>query len=161
MRSIKLAIAIALVCAQTPLLGQGGEPSTIEPPTQADIAAAMRSPWSDHFESDGTARGDSARRIGALGVWDLEGGDRDRGVRLVRAARQMGLADSSFFLQAGLYLHNLGVLDEALPMYEAAASRWPALVWAWEGQAKVLTALGRPAESETARRRAAELRATH
>src|SRR5882724_9175297 len=96
-------LALALLVAPTALCGQASERPAIALPTREDITAAMRDSTAvfGAYVSDGTARGDSARRFAALGVSDLEGGDRERGLRLVRAARERTVADSTFYLHAG------------------------------------------------------------
>src|SRR4051812_8450407 len=122
-----MQLVLVLMAASAPLCGQAPERPAIAPPTPEDIAAAMRdSVWGWFaYRSAGTAAGDSARRFAALGVWDLEGGDRARGLRLVHAAREWGIVDSTFYMHAGLFLASMRVSAEALALYEAAAARWP------------------------------------
>jgi tetratricopeptide (TPR) repeat protein len=109
------------------------------------------------YASDGTAQSDSARRLAALGMWDLEGGDRARGLRLVRAARELSVSDSTFYLHAGLALQIMRQTEDALAVYEVATARWPELGWTWKGKAAVLEKLGRHREAEVARQRITQL----
>src|SRR5262245_51597880 len=70
--------------------------------TRADLVYATRDTtigWAT-YRSGGTARGDSARRIAAAGAWDLEGGNFNRGIRLIQAAFRFGVADSAFYHDA-------------------------------------------------------------
>jgi tetratricopeptide (TPR) repeat protein len=163
MRRFRIYLALGVLAMPSPLRAQEAARLLIVPPTHQDIAAAMQDSaqlFGSSYISDGTARGDSTRRFAALGISDLEGGDRARGMRLVHAARERGLIDSTFYLQAGLMLRSLRAPAEALAMFKAAAERWPDLVWVWDGQAHALRDLGRAAEAKAAERRAAKLRSS-
>ena len=70
------------------------------PLTAKDLADVFTPPaskgWFD-YRSDGTSRGDSTARIASVGLWAMEGGDWERGIRLARAAYMRGLPDSNFY----------------------------------------------------------------
>lgn len=107
--------------------------------TPRDIRAAMADTAFGfiHLTSDGSARGDSARRIGALALWDLEGGDPARGRRLLQEAMARGVPDTLFYLDAVAYLKMLPSGAAALArMRSAAARQFPAHHWPWSGGTK-------------------------
>ena len=91
------------------------------------------------YRSDGTARGDSARRFAAAGAWDLEGGDWQRGLRLVQAAFQLGVADSSFYRDAFELLKLLRCPKETVVLVEEVRRRWPQSRWADSVYSRVAT----------------------
>jgi hypothetical protein len=121
-------------------------------PTADDVASAMRLTATDSslFTSDGTARSDSARRMGMLAIWDFEGGDTQRGLRLARRARELGVADPAFFL-ASLALVSLRRADEALLFVDDGLRRWPSSRLLWRQRAQVLHMLGRETDADSAR----------
>jgi hypothetical protein len=49
------------------------------------------------YESDSTPAGDSATAIASAGGTDLEGGDRERGLRLFKEALRRGVPDVRFY----------------------------------------------------------------
>jgi hypothetical protein len=153
-------LGLVLLGLASGLEGQAPPQAPVGPPSTADLTAALRdtAPGWFAFRSDGTARSDSARRMAALGLWDLEGGDRERGLRLVHAAQELGVADSLFYVQAGLALSLVRADDEASAVYAESTTKWPNAVWAWTGWVPVLQRLGRHADAEAARKRVALLR---
>ncbi len=70
------------------------------PLTAKDLADVFTPPaskgWFD-YRSEGTPRGDTTARIASVGLWAMEGGDWERGIRLARAAYMRGLPDSNFY----------------------------------------------------------------
>jgi tetratricopeptide (TPR) repeat protein len=143
-------------------LGCAAATPTLRPipcPTAAHIAEAMRGPawgWYE-YPGDGTMRGDSARRFAALGMWDVEGGDRDRGLRLIMAARKAGFADSTFILDAVLAFDMMGRPYETLRFADEALARWPRFGWLWAKKASAYRRLGQREEALDANRRADSL----
>ena len=125
----------------------------------SDVAEAMQCPaWGFFaFASDGTARSDSASRMAALALWDVEGGDRARGARLLRSARVLGVADSLFYAQAGVGYRLLDCPHDAEAVYGEGLRRWPHFRSLWLGLAATLESLDRAPEAEAARQRADSL----
>jgi hypothetical protein len=67
--------------------------------TRADLRYALLpgANWIINYASDGTPAGDSAAAIASAGGTELEGGDRDRGLRLFREALRRGVPDIRFY----------------------------------------------------------------
>ena len=104
--------------------------------TRQDIRAAMSDTAHGfvRYSSDGSARGDSARRIGGLAGWDLEGGNVGRGQRLLREALERGVADTLFYHDAFAYFNMLPHAALELARVRKAATRqFPSHQWPWSG----------------------------
>ena len=110
------------------------------------------------YQRDGTAVSDSARRFAALALWDWEGGDRPRSLRLLFAAFDRGVADSLFYFQAALALTTFGRHTDALAFAQAGLRRWPHYPSLWSVQAYALEHLGRTSEARESRLVADSLR---
>lgn|GEM_PF-6070795 len=123
---------MALVLVATSACHHSVRPTAADEPvllTESDSAMVF-SPntsigWFD-YRSDGTTRGDSTVRIASVGMWALEGGDWDRGVRLVRAAFTRGLPDVNFYKD---YIAVMLLVRRPADLHAACktvANRWPA-----------------------------------
>lgn len=107
--------------------------------TRGDLRAAMTDTSFGYarYAGDGSARGDSARRVGALALWDLEGGDVARGRRLLREAVARGVPDAQFYLDATWYLQQLRPAPAELAQVKASAERqFPSRTWPWSAGAR-------------------------
>jgi hypothetical protein len=109
--------------------------------------------------SDGTPRGDSARRILAAAFWDLEGGEYRRGARLLKAGLHFGVGhlDQRSYRTADDLLMVTRDQAEQFRLYDEVSSRWPNESWPWERRATALARLGRVEESRAAMARAIAL----
>lgn len=92
-----LALISGLAChrASSPTLDARVEELSAQ--DLADVFTPSRSTGWGAYHSDGTPRGDSTVRIAWVGMWDVEGGDWDRGLRLIRAAYARGVPDRDFY----------------------------------------------------------------
>lgn len=127
------------------------------PPADLRYAFEGGQGWFD-YRSDGSPRGDTVSRLLSVGMWNIEGGDVERGLRMVRAAFRLGVADSLAYKDFAEFLPIYRANEEALLLYREAARRWPRSEWPWTGQARLLERLGRNAEAmdaavEASRRR--------
>jgi hypothetical protein len=107
--------------------------------TRRDLRVAMSDTTFGfaHYASNGSARGDSARRIAALALWDLEGGEVVRGRRLLREAVARGVPDAQFYLDAIWYLQQLRGASAELAQVRASAERqFPSRAWPWSPSAR-------------------------
>jgi hypothetical protein len=126
-----LALIVLTTAPAASLLGQERE-RPLEGLSRADLANALRDSlygWV-RYESDGSARSDTARRLAARGMWDLEGGDQQRGLRLVAAAWRLGVADSLFYREMVVLMRIIGCPAEEVTVAVAAHRRWPGSAWA-------------------------------
>ncbi len=116
------------------MLSLSAGPARAQRATRGDLRVALSdtSFGFAHYASDGSARGDSARRIGALALWDLEGGNVARGRRLLREAVARGVPDAQFYLDAVWYLEQLRPAPADLALARASAERqFPSRAWPW------------------------------
>jgi hypothetical protein len=130
MTSTCLLITILTLGSPVVACAQLGRDST-SLATPADVRHAMRDStraWL-RYRTDGSARGDSARRFAAAAMWDFEGGDRSRGRRLLASALRLGLTDSTFFLDLADVLHFFGCPAESVSLFEYLQRRWPNATW--------------------------------
>ena len=77
------------------------------------------------YVSDGTARSDTARRLAYAGAWAFEDGDQARGLPLIEAAWQLGVADPVFYQDMMALTHLLRCPTERLMIATEARRRWP------------------------------------
>lgn len=123
------AFAHVLACAQL-RAQQADDPA--RGLSRADVAYALQDSvfgWIV-YRSDGSAHSDSARRFAAAGAWDLEGGDWQRGVRLLQTAVRFGVADETFYRDAAELMKLLRCPAEAVTLLEEVRRRWPTATWA-------------------------------
>ena len=150
---VKIAVLGAIATAMNGCAPRYGGLSPTE------LAAAMAdsmTAWS-FFPSDGTARADTARRLATYALWDIEGGDRERGLRVIAAVRALGLVDSVFHKQAALAYQMVGEWHKALGIYEEAQRLWPTAAWPHLRSAPVLRRLQRSTEADSAEATATRL----
>jgi len=140
------------------LLAAGrGEAQRREQPLQnlipGDLAYAMRDTAAGWvmYQSGGSARGDTARRLAAAGVWDLEGSDGKRGIRLLQAAFRFGVADSSFYHDAFELFKLLRCPAEASALVDEVRRRWPADRWADSASRRALQGLQHASDDDRKR----------
>jgi len=126
---IVVATGLVLVCEAA---GAQGARNPMRGLSRDDLAYAMRDTTfgGASYHSNGTPRGDTARRLAAAGAWDLEGGKLDRGFRLFQAAFRLGVADSSFYHDAFELLQQLRCPKELVLLVEEVRRRWPRDSWA-------------------------------
>jgi hypothetical protein len=99
----------------------------------SDIAYAMR-PGTGGFmsyESTGNAASDSASAIAAAAMWDLEGGDTMRGLRLLEEALRRPVADTMFYRDAWYVSGHYRRLDLRAKVESAASRQFPGHQWRW------------------------------
>ncbi len=149
-----LAAAISVAPAQAPV----GAAELVDTVELRVIVRQGRAGWMD-YPGDGTPRGDTVRALLNVGMWELEGGDVRRGLRLVRAAFRLGVVDSLAYVDFGQALYQYRSHEEGLALYDEATRRWPGVWWAWDGRARMLRTLGRTREAAAAQLRADSLRA--
>lgn len=141
---------LAVSLGVTATLGAQEPRRPVSEPTAADLRYALGDTaygWIA-YRSDGSARSDSARRVAAAGMWDLEGGDRSRGIRLVHAALRLGVADPEFYRDAGELMTAFRCLSEAVGIFEESRRRWPRTQWADSGYTRAVAARQRATEAE-------------
>ena len=121
------------------ILSLSAGPARAQHATRGDLRVAMSdtSFGFARYASNGSARGDSARRIAALALWDLEGGEVVRGRRLLREAVARGVPDAQFYLDAIWYLQQLRGASAELAQVRASAERqFPSRAWPWSASAR-------------------------
>jgi len=101
------------------------------------------------YQSNGTARSDTARRLAAAGMWDVEGGSFTRGLRFIALAIRMSVADSAFYQDTHELLEQLGCQTERVVFAREALRRWPDAQWA---KRNLERALQRPTDAGAAHR---------
>lgn len=148
----------ATFAGSTTLAAQAHAP----PPTAEDIADAMVDSTHGWFTyaSDGRPASDSARRMAALALWDWEGGDRERGLRLLNGAYQRSVADSLFYCHAAFALTTVSRNAEAVAFAQTGIDRWPSFWLLWSVQADAFKRLGQADRAQVARATADSLRRT-
>ena len=107
-------------------------------PTAADLRYALRDSvfgWVS-YDYDGTAAGDTTRRLAAAAMWEMEGGDQSRGIRLFQAALDRGVSDSLFYVDAQEVMTLLRCPGEAVELFAESRRRWPGTAWADSGLAR-------------------------
>jgi hypothetical protein len=148
-RLVLLAVTLAVAA---PLGAQPARRPAAEA-TAADLSYALGDTaygWMA-YRSDGSARSDSARRPAAAGMWDVEGGDRSRGFRLVQAALRLGVADPQFYQDAADLMSAFRCPSEAVMVFEEARRRWPGAQWADSGYTRAVAARQRATDGELRR----------
>jgi hypothetical protein len=146
--------------ARLPVVSRASHPSSpLRDLSDAEIARAMRDTGSGivAYRSDGTARGDSARRIAAYGMSMIEGGELDVGLRLYRAAFYLGVPDLYFYRDAIELSKTYRRPEDRLTIFQEVIRRWPEDAWGWRGYAVELELRGRALDAQIAHARATRL----
>jgi hypothetical protein len=105
------------------------------PALSAELTEALKDTSAGFFEgyrSDGTAVGDSARRIAAFAMWEIEGGDVLLGLRLLDSAAARGVPDPHFYEDAEEVFKVHRDSTRQARVRTIATRRWPDRRWRWQ-----------------------------
>jgi hypothetical protein len=97
-----------------------------------------------------TPQEDTAYALSQAGAWDIEGGDARRGLRLIAAAIDYGIPDSSYYRIVDIWLQSVNADTMRVRLFRSAAKRWPRTSWPWRKLASIYGRMKRPGDSVSA-----------